>query len=776
MENTGHQNEASEKTGAHRLAAIMFTDIQGYTAVMQRDEKQAVALRNRHRTVFKTVTAAHHGEILQYYGDGTLSIFSSTIDAVRCAVELQKAFQDEPKIPVRIGIHSGDIIVGKEDVIGDSVNIAARIESFAVAGSVCISGKVHDEIKNQPDLQTRSLGKFALKNVDKPQEIFVLTNAGLVVPEPGEVAGKGKRIASGSGTKTFSNEGNWGKWLIIIGFSTALLVSTFYFIFVMPSKSTAIAHSNNSAEKSIAVLPFKTIGEDPEGAYFAEGVREEILSHLTRIEALQVKSRSVVDNINQRATSLQEVVSELGLTHYLEGSARKEGDLVRISVKFIDASNNQQLWMNDYNRPYENIWATQSEIARKIADELQINIAPRVARAIDKKPTENPEAWDDFLKAMYYGRQYIQLLENEDPEQFEAVGKLVTYLRSAVRRDSNFAIAHAWLARTYRGIKPGSDSIMLLINRAIELDPELSAPYIFLAEYNAFVKGDSLVAVSNFEQAISNDPHLFHPYWSYGEFFRSRKDYANALVNLFAALQRQPEEWDRTQLFFGVGQIYMDIGDFSKAEYYLDRALISDPDNLTLLLRKSHLYRVTGQHDALLPAVQKIMEIAPEDRGQYEMAMYYFITGDYHKSVEYFDRFVADETRPGVYTDAHTYAFALKKIGRDEDAEKWFARMQAYLDQSHPPTADYEFAKLYAAQGKPEEAYDYLEQAAMMPLPFGLAEFMSRDPLFTALQNDLKFQELVDKAKAQVQKKKNAVREFERAGKIPDNVDGWIFY
>ena len=167
-----------------QLAAIMFTDIEGYTSLMQHDEEQATAIRERHRNSFEVTTEAYGGKIIQYFGDGTLSIFKSTVEAVYCAIEMQKAFLEDPKIPVRIGIHVGDIMYSDEDIIGDAVNVASRIESCAVPGSVLISDKVHDQIRSHRDIHVKFLDAYELKNVDGAMPIFAISNDGLVVPNP----------------------------------------------------------------------------------------------------------------------------------------------------------------------------------------------------------------------------------------------------------------------------------------------------------------------------------------------------------------------------------------------------------------------------------------------------------------------------------------------------------------------------------------------------------------------------------------------------------------
>jgi hypothetical protein len=196
---------------SRQLAAIMFTDIVGYTALMQQNEKKAILARDKHRHIFNSITEKHKGKVLQYYGDGTLSIFDSAIDAVKCGIEMQLGFRKEPSIPVRIGIHSGDIIISDEEIIGDSVNVASRIESLAIPGSVFISDKVYDEIKNQEIIKASRLKTFKLKNVEKPIEVYAISNVGLIVPDPDELEGKSNTDISAVAEKEKQDESNLQK-------------------------------------------------------------------------------------------------------------------------------------------------------------------------------------------------------------------------------------------------------------------------------------------------------------------------------------------------------------------------------------------------------------------------------------------------------------------------------------------------------------------------------------------------------------------------------------
>src|SRR6185436_20747321 len=178
-----------------QLTAIMFADIMGYTAMMQENEMNAMRSREKFRKALDREVMAHHGRIIQYSGDGALCSFNSAIDAVRCGIALQKDMRDDPQMPLRIGIHSGDVMMDEENIYGDGVNIASRIESFAVAGGIFISAKVYDEIKNQNNIEAVSLGTFELKNVKQPVEIYAVSNAGLIVPSNEKLEGKGKKIS-----------------------------------------------------------------------------------------------------------------------------------------------------------------------------------------------------------------------------------------------------------------------------------------------------------------------------------------------------------------------------------------------------------------------------------------------------------------------------------------------------------------------------------------------------------------------------------------------------
>ena len=269
-----------------RLAAIMFTDIIGYTALMQQNENAAAEVREQHRKEFEQYHEVFNGEILQYFGDGTLSVFQSGVEAVECAVAIQKALNIGVPIPLRIGLHIGDIVFDGTDIYGDSVNLASRIESMGIAGAVLLSGTLNEELKNHQQLSTVSLGHFELKNIAKPVEVFAVTNEGIKIPEQSELKGKQKK----------------------------------------PSKT-------------IAVLPFVNMSSSEENEYFSDGMTEEIINALAKIKGLKVTSRTSSFFFKNKNISIRQIGKELSVSTILEGSIRLAANKMRITAQLIDVEN-----------------------------------------------------------------------------------------------------------------------------------------------------------------------------------------------------------------------------------------------------------------------------------------------------------------------------------------------------------------------------------------------------------------------------------------------------
>jgi adenylate cyclase len=374
-----------------QLAAIMFTDIVGYTGMMQEDESMAIKWRQKLKKKLEEVVAAHEGRILEFLGDGAMVSFISTTEGVRAAVALQLCMQSEPVVPLRIGIHTGDVIFEENKIYGDGVNIASRLESFALPGSIFISGKAYDDIKNQKDIQSISLGKFALKNVKEQVEIFAISNPGIKIPEVDTLEGKGEKVAE-----------------------------------------------KKSIEKSIAVLPFVNMSNDPEQEYFSDGITEEIVNLLTHIKDLRVAGRTSSFHFKGRDIDIRFVGQKLNVRTLLEGSIRKQNLRLRITAQLINAEDGIQLWSERYDRELHDIFAIQDEIALAITEELKITLLEKDRVIINEKRTTNKEAYDLHLK----GRFYLN-------KRAGGIKKALEYFQEALELDPEFSLAYSGMAEAY---------------------------------------------------------------------------------------------------------------------------------------------------------------------------------------------------------------------------------------------------------------------------------------------------------------------------------------
>ena len=360
---------------------------------------------------------------------------------------------------------------------------------------------------------------------------------------------------------------------------------------------------------------------------------------------------------------------------------------------------------------------------------------------------------------------------------------MVRYLKASIEKDPDFALAYSRLAMAYQQVPYDPeivfdfinfDSVLILCNRAVELDPLLSDPYLRKADYYA-IAGDSIAAIKNYEEAISKGPHLPESYWRFGWFHNQKRwDVTSSLNLIFQGVQRQPDSWLLAQMLKEIAWNYLEIAEYEKAEYYYDKALVYAPDNINIMFWKSHLYWRIGQHDKHLAMLQRIMEISPLNYGLLWLGMHYMIVKDYALSVKYFDEYYtkASETAGvGMMHQNHNYGFALLKMGRTREANEKFDLVFNLIGEQGSSTPDYEYAKIYSAKGKVDNAYYHLEKAVAGQIHWGMADYMGRDPMFENIKDEPEFQRLVGIAKEKVRLKREEVRKLEESGVIPKNLD-----
>jgi TolB-like protein len=398
----------------------MFTDMVGYTALAQQNESETMRLLEEHRRLIRPLFVSHGGREIKTIGDAFLVEFQSALDAVLCAVAIQQMMHDrkvargEP-LSLRIGIHVGDVVESGSDILGDAVNIASRIEPLAAPGGVCISEQVYDQIRNKSELPFVSLGEKSLKNVSVPIAVYAVQ---------------------------------------------------------MPWEKSTIAETIAFPTNRVAILPFTSFSSNPDDAYFADGVTDEIISAVAGISGLSVISRTSVVRYKGTTKGVEEIGRELKVGSILEGTFKKAGNKIRVTTQLINVAEDKHLWAQNYDRNLDDVFEIQSDIAKQVADALRVRILMPEKERIEKKPTESTTAYALYLK----GRYYLNKRGLED------LKKALEYFELAVHEDPDFALGFVGISdccailRANWGDDPEAnlEKAKMTVGKALELDAELA--------------------------------------------------------------------------------------------------------------------------------------------------------------------------------------------------------------------------------------------------------------------------------------------------------------
>ena len=755
-----------------RLAAIMFTDIEGYTTIMQQNEEKAIQTREKHRQIFNSITEKHNGRILQYYGDGTLSIFDSAIDAVECAIEMQLGFLKAPSIPVRIGIHTGDIIFSENEIIGNGVNITSRIESLAFPGSIFISDKVYDEIKNQESIKTIMLKKFQLKNVEKPIEIYAVSNAGLIVPNTEEIEDKSARVLASVSVKREKRKSR-----VLIRFSLPITITIIIaaLIYVYLNFGTVKNSSHNDMEKSIAVLPLAYLSEDQSKRYIADGVLDAITGHLSTIKGLRVMPRTSVEQYRETTKTAKEIGKELNVTYLIEGNFLIVGDQVSITIQLVIARNHDHIYYNEYIRDYKDIIAVQNEVAETIADEIEVAITPEVLQGIEKIPTKNLQAYDLYLQGrdaffrFYLNRNYADL-EN-----------CVQLLNKAIQSDSTFALPYAWLGRAIEYqigqklfIDYNENTILSLCNKALSLEPNLADGYWIRGRYYRNI-GQLEKAIDDLVKAIEINPNNALAFRYLGTIYFVERDYIKALKNLKKAekLERGNE---LTQLFSDIGQLYISIGEFQKAENYFKESIRLQPNFIEGYRNLIWAGIRQGKFEDAYNYANQLISLYPENSASISIMAETLANQRKYKDAEkYYEKWllISKESGENEIFNRHRFALILWMNGKKEEAQKLFNEHIKVCENSikgnglyGKSLAAYDLAGIYAFLGEKKEAYNWLRKYEKDGFIWGYDKYVSIDQLFENLWDDPEFKVIIQRELDEKAAIRMRIREMEKRGEF----------
>lgn len=636
-----------------QLAAVMFADMTGYTAMMQEDEHRAKKLRDRQRMALEKYIPSHGGKIIQYFGDGTLSIFNSGTDAVKSAIELQRELQREPRVNLRIGIHTGDIVYDHQGVYGDCVNLASRIEALSVPGAVLISDKVCDELKNKSEISVESLGQFNLKNVKRRVEVFAVTNEGVIVPTLAQLG-----IRSGN-------------------------------------------------EKSIAVLPFVNMSADPDNEYFSDGMSEEILNALTRVDGLRVTARSSSFSFKGKNEDVRAIGNALGVSNLLTGSVRRAGKKMRITAQLINTADGYHIWSEVYDSVEEDVFQVQDEISRKILNRLRENFSNNPNEQLVRPHTDNMEAYSCYLRGRYYWNR-------STPDDTR---RAIDCFEEAIKKDQDFALAYCALSFCYTFM--GSSGLMLpseaypkakdLTLKAIELDPNHAESHLALATIKFFHNWDFPGTEESLNKAVS--------------------------LNLNSSLINQVYGW-----------YLISRGDFIKAIEKMEEAVTLDPLSLPLMCNLADAYSFACRFDEAIAQYQRVLELDPNHRRAYEgIGMVHLGKGEYEEAIVNFEKYhklIGHELK-GVSSLGHAYAAA----GQMDKANECLAkiRKRELLEPGVILHMDYAF--LYSGMKEYDKAFEYLNKTYDQRMGIACLGmiFCIRYPMLNELKSDPRFGELTGK-------------------------------
>jgi len=590
-----------------KLTAILSADVKGYSRLMGEDEKGTVRTLNAYKEVMSGLVQHHHGRVVDAPGDNVLAEFGSVVDAVECAVEIQKELKarnaelpENRKMEFRIGVNLGDVIEDGEQILGDGVNIAARLESLSDAGGICISGTAFDQVRNKLELGYDYLGEQTVKNIALPVRVYKV----LMEPEEaGKIIGE-KKVKPRKWQKPVS--------ILVAILIVVAAVVVIWRLYLHPTRPPVeVASKEKMAfplpdKPSIAVLPFVNMSEDPKQEFFSDGMTEEIITTLSKSPYLFVIARQSTFTYKGKPVKVKQVSEELGVRYVLEGSVRRSGEKVRITAQFIDALTGYHLWAERFDRDLKAIFALQDEIAFKIMKTVHEKLELTATRVSGRGPG-NVEA---FLKILE-GREHIYR-----PRITKEDNVLARKLfEEAIALDPNHATAYTFLAWTYMVDASFGKSPEESLRRAIELGKRATA----LDELEGFAHaslGYFYTYAAQFEKAIAHaergmalDPNLTGVLLNSGAALTLSGRPEEAIPLLHKALRLNP--YAPSIYFVNLSAAYRMAGRFDDAVEQAKRAVERNPKDQLAYLALAAGCMLAGREGEARAAAAEVLKMNP---------------------------------------------------------------------------------------------------------------------------------------------------------------------
>jgi len=667
----------------------MFTDIVGYSALSQKNEKLALELLEDHFCLLRPFFRRFNGKEIKTIGDAFLVEFLSAVEAFQCAVEIQKKIEEknallppEKRIQIRIGIHVGDVIHRDQDIFGDGVNIASRIQPLAEPGGIYVTDQVYVQVRNKVKETMISLGKKNLKNIETPVEVYKV-----ILPWKEGVS------MSEVEKKPSLYSGNRSRWLYLILVIT-ILSCAFFLFWLLQGKRAA------GEIRSLAVLPLQNLSGDPEQDYFADGMTEALISELSKIHSLRVISRTSIMQYKKTEKSLSKIARELRVDAIVEGSALLVGDRVRISAQLVKASPEEHLWAGDYDRDFKDILALQREVTRTIARKVRISLSPSEKSRLAGGGEVNPQVYKAYLKGLFLIHQFTE----------EAVRRGIRFFEEAVSIDSENALAYAGLAESYDILtsadwtspQEGWSKVKENALKALQLDGSLSEAYVLLAVIKFVVDWNWKGAEEEFIHAIELNPSSA----------TARQYYALFL----SAMERHEEAIDEMKL-----------------------ALELDPLSLSINQNLGAIFRFASRYDESIQQLTLTTELDPNFSWTYwSLGEVYLLKSMFEEAVSAFET-ALKLSGNGMTIIESSLARAYATWGKTGEARRILENLIQKAKKEY--VSPFRIAVIFASLGEREDAFSWLEKA--FEERSNNLVYLKVDPALDNLRSDPRFEEFL---------------------------------
>ncbi len=603
-----------------RLAAIMVADVVGYSRLMGRDDAGTLArLKACRSELLEPLVTEHHGRIINFPGDNALCEFASVIDAVECAVTIQRGVaereRDVPRperIYFRIGVNLADILAEERGVYGDGVNVAARLEQLCEPGGVAVSGTAYDHLRGRLDRELEFVGERRLKNIERPVRVYR----------------------------------------------------------VMVARAAAAAPPSPDERPSIAVLPFANMGSEPDHDYFSDGIADDLITDLTRVSGLFVASRHTAFALKGLQLDVREAGPRLGVRYILLGSTRKAGERIRLTTQLIDTDTGEYLWAERFDRVLTDVFAVQDEVTRSIVEVLKVKLLPGEEDSLRNSPAADIDAYQLYLRGQ-------QLCRQRTRHAYEVARRLFA---QAVDLDREFARAHAGIAECeaclslHHGDSLPIESTLATAELALKLEPTLAAAHVARG-LALLAQGRLEEAERAYERAMALEPEHYEAHYAFGRvcFQLGRKEEAARMFRRAAALR--PSDIFSFLILMGIenglGQIEKSLATARLLLGRSERELERHPESGRAAYTAAAALAVLGNRDGALRFAARALALEPDDHPvQYNVACTYSLLGEHDLALD-----VLERTMPG----ASAYRWAWLAQDADLDPLRAHPRFEALL-------------------------------------------------------------------------------------------------